>query len=114
MIDFVAGIAKIAYVMVMVGLEYGLGVVLKYKDFVPCEVVAPGIFSHGEYESFDAAVEAANQWLIDSNARMLKLETVVLPNIHSRWEEGSADASIGTSGDSPSQWHQFLRVWYQE
>ncbi len=87
---------------------------LKYKDFVPQQVSAPGILRVGEYESFDAAVEAANQWLAETpSIRLIKLETVVLPNIHSRWEEGSNDASIGTSGDSPSEWHQFLRCWYQ-
>ncbi len=87
---------------------------LKYKDFVPQEVSAPGFLRPGQYESFDAAIEAANQWLSESRVRLIILETVVLPNIHSRWEEGSSDASIGTSGDSPSHWHQFLRCWYQE
>ena len=24
------------------------------------------------------------------------------------------DASLGTSGESPSHWHQFVRIWYQE
>ena len=87
---------------------------LQYKDFVPKEIVSSGFFKAGEYESFDDAVAAANQWLVESRVRLIKLETVVLPNIHSRWEEGSSDAAIRTSGDSPSQWHQFLRLWYQE
>ena len=88
---------------------------LHYKDFVPREISASGFLKAGEYESFDHAVEAANQWLADTKGvRLIKLETVVLPNIHSRWEEGSGDASIRTSGDSPSQWHQFLRLWYQD
>ncbi len=87
---------------------------LRYKDFVPKEISASGFLRAGEYESFDDAVHAANQWLSHSNIRLIKIETVVLPNIHSRWEEGSGDASIRTSGDSPSQWHQFLRCWYQE
>ena len=87
---------------------------LRYKDFVPCQTQAPGWLKPGEFESFDAAVEAANQWLSESNVRLIQMETVVLPNIHSRWEEGSTDASIGTSGDSPSFWHQFLRCWYQD
>jgi len=38
----------------------------------------------------------------------------VLPNIFSRYEEGSRDTSLGTSGESPSFWHQFIRVWYEE
>ncbi len=87
---------------------------LKYKDFVPKEIAASGFLKAGEYEGFDDAVAAANQWLLTDNIRLLKIETVVLPNIHSRWEEGSTDAAIRTSGDSPSQWHQFLRCWYHD
>ena len=86
---------------------------LKYKDFVPRQLKAPGVFDHGEHESFDHAVEAANQWLMDNSLQLISLETVVLPNIWSRWEEGSSDASIGT-GEAPSRWHQFLRCWYRE
>lgn len=87
---------------------------LHYKDFVPKEISASGFLRAGEYESFDDAVAAANEWLAESRVKLIKIETVVLPNIHSRWEEGSSDASIRTSGDLPSQWHQFLRCWYSE
>ncbi len=86
---------------------------LKYKDFVPEQIKAPGLFDHGEHESFDHAVQACNQWLAQHPVTLVNLETVVLPNIWSRWEEGSTDASLGT-GDSPSRWHQFLRCWYTE
>ena len=87
---------------------------LKYKDFVPKQIVAPGILNPGDHESFDQAVAAANQWIVENDIKIMAMETVVLPNIWSRWEEGSADASIGTSGDTPSRWHQFLRCWYRE
>ncbi len=87
---------------------------LRYKDFVPKQIAAPGIFDGGEHESFDAAVAAANEWLTQSHVTLISIETVVLPNIWSKWEEGSHDASIGTSGDSPSRWHQFLRCWYRD
>ena len=87
---------------------------LKYKDFVPKEISAPGILKPGEHESFDAAVEACNKWLTENSVKIIGLETVVLPNIWSRWEEGSADASLGTSGEGPSRWHQFLRCWYRD
>lgn len=87
---------------------------LKYRDFVPRQIEAPGFLKAGQHESFDDAVAAANQWLTENEVMLVKLETVVLPNIWSRWEEGSTDASIGTSGDNPSHWHQFLRIWYQE
>lgn len=87
---------------------------LKYVDFVPRQLKAPGIVAQGIYESFDDAVAAANQWIADHPVQLIHFETVVLPNIWNRWEEGSADASISTSGDSPARWHQFLRCWYQE
>lgn len=87
---------------------------LRYKDFVPKQIKAPGLFKDGDHETFDDAVKAANRWLADTKVKLISLETVVLPNIWSRWEEGSTDASIGTSGDTPSRWHQFLRCWYQD
>ncbi len=87
---------------------------IQYKDFVPKEIEAPGFLKPGEHESFDAAVIAANQWLAENKIKVLSMETVVLPNIWSRWEDGSADASIATSGDSYSRWHQFLRCWYHD
>ena len=84
-----------------------------FKDFVPRMLAEPGLFKAGEYESFAAAVEAANRWIKEYDIKVLNVETVVLPNIWSRWEEGSKDVSLGTSGDSPSRWHQFVRCWYQ-
>lgn len=87
---------------------------LRYRDFVPRVIDAGGLFREGVYESFDEAVAAANEWLATGSVRLLKIETVVLPNIHSRWEKGANDSAIHTSGDSPSIWHQFLRVWYQD
>ena len=85
---------------------------LKYIDFVPKQLEAPGWFKEGLHESFDHAVGEANQWLADNKVTVINIETVVLPNIWSRWEDGSTDASLGTSGDNPSRWHQFRRVWY--
>jgi hypothetical protein len=85
---------------------------LRYIDFVPVEKAAPGFFDPGDHESFDDAVLAANNWLATHEVRLVNLETVVLPNIWSRWEHGSNDASLGTSGDTPSRWHQFVRCWY--
>ena len=87
---------------------------LKYIDFVPQRVKAPGLFVEGSYQSFDEAVEAANQWLNEHPVRCVQIETVVLPNLWNDWEEGTKDGSISTSGDSPSRWHQFLRIWYRE
>jgi hypothetical protein len=86
---------------------------LQLKDFVPRQIAAPGFLKPGEYESFDDALAAANRWLEDSGVELVSVETVVLPNIWSRWEEGPADVALATSGESPSRWHQFIRCWYR-
>lgn len=87
---------------------------LKYRDFVPQQLAPPGIFRPGEYENFDEAVAAVNHWMGSSGIKLLSIETVVLPNIWSRYEQGTSDASLGTSGEDPSHWHQFIRCWYLE
>lgn len=87
---------------------------LSFKDFVPQEVAAGGFLKVAEYESFDAALAAANDWIHENNIQVINIETVVLPNIWSRFEEGSTDTSLGTRGDFPSHWHQFIRVWFHE
>ena len=86
---------------------------LQFQDFVPRMLAAPAFFRDGEYESFDAAVAAANRWIAENDIRVVNVETVVLPNIWKPYEEGSTDTSLGTSGESPSHWHQFVRVWHR-
>ena len=83
---------------------------LRYRDFVPKQVEA-GLFAGGEYESFDEALERANRWIDDAAIQVKNMETVVLPNIWGRWEEGSSDTSLGVG--SLSSWNQFIRVWYE-
>jgi hypothetical protein len=86
---------------------------IEFRDFVPRVVAEGSLFKAAEYESLTVAVGAANAWIHENQIRVINVETVVLPNIWSRWEEGSTDTSLGTSGDSPSHWHQFVRVWYR-
>ena len=86
---------------------------LQYKDFVPKIVKPAGFLSPAEHESFDAALADANRWINENGIRVLHIETVVLPNIWSKFEEGPRDTSLGTSGESPSFWHQFIRVWHE-
>ena len=85
---------------------------LQFKDFVPKQINPPGIFSPGEYEDIEDAMRAANEWLAESHAKLINVETVVLPNIWSRYEQGTTDPSLGISGEDPSHWHQFIRCWY--
>jgi hypothetical protein len=86
---------------------------IAFEDFVPRQLSQPGLFREAEHESFDEALAAANVWIHDNQIKVINIETVVLPNIWTRWEEGSKDTSLGTSGESPSHWHQFVRVWYR-
>jgi hypothetical protein len=86
---------------------------IQFRDFVPRMLSAPAFFKMGEYETFAEAVAAANQWIDQQCIEVINIETVVLPNIWSRFEEGSTDGSLGISGDSPSFWHQIVRVWYR-
>ncbi|MCH5377145.1 MAG: hypothetical protein JJ992_24545 [Planctomycetes bacterium] len=85
---------------------------LQFQDFVPKMTSAPGFLKSAEYESFEEAVAAANRWLYEHPVRIIHVETDDLPNIWSRYEEGSTDTELGTSGESPSHWHQFVRIWY--
>jgi hypothetical protein len=86
---------------------------LRYYDFVPKQIKAEGFLSPAEYATFDAALAEANNWIKENNIRVVNIETVVLPNIWTRFEAGSSDSALGISGDSPSHWHQVLRVWYE-
>lgn len=85
---------------------------LKFRDFVPRQVQAPGFLTAGEYDSFELAASSAANWIQNKSIKLYQIETVVLPNMHSNQEEGSRDPSLRTSGEMSSTWHQFLRVWY--
>ena len=47
---------------------------LKYKDFVPQEIEAPGFFKEGKHESFDHAIEAANDWLVSDEVSVISIK----------------------------------------
>ncbi|MFT7639970.1 MAG: hypothetical protein ACI9G1_001708 [Pirellulaceae bacterium] len=87
--------------------------IICFKDFLPQMTEAPRLFKVAEYEPFELAVMTANEWIEEHSIDIVNMETVVLPNVWSRFEEGTTDPSLGTSGDSPSHWHQFVRVWYR-
>ena len=85
---------------------------IRYQDFVPQMTKPAAFLSPAEHESFEASLREANLWIKANEIRVMNVETVVLPNIWSRYEEGPGDPALGTSGESPSFWHQFVRVWY--
>ena len=88
---------------------------IRYRDFAPHRIRG-GLLHADKYEHIDAAVAAANAWLAESHIEPVTMETVVLPNIWSSNEEGTADGSVETteSMTSVNAWYQFLRVWYRE
>ena len=91
---------------------------LTFKDFVPRQLKAPRLgFSaaalEGEYETLDAALSAANEWRAQQQVTVVNVETVVLPNLWSSWEEGSKDPVLGSPSGAPL-WHQFIRIWYED
>ena len=86
---------------------------IRYHDFIPQRTAQPGFLKPAEYEPLDVALADANEWIKENDVRVLNVETVVLPNIWSRFEEGTHDPALATSGESPSYWYQVIRVWYE-
>ena len=84
------------------------------KDFVP-EKKKGGMFKSGSVQHFDEVVASMNKWIAENPTHsIVSVETVVLPNIHDKEEEGSEDTELWTGGESSSQWYQLIRVWYRE
>src|SRR5687767_15063198 len=82
-------------------------------DFAPRMVRPAALFRLAEDEALQHAVAVANQWVRQYGVEVLNVETVVLPNIHGRGEEGSTDPQLTTLGEFRSEWYQVVRVWYQ-
>jgi hypothetical protein len=87
---------------------------IAYRDFAPRQIrrgFLTDALTGAQYETFDAALAAANAWIAQEAVTVLQLETVVLPNLWAAGEEGPADAALTTYASI--SWHQFLRVWYR-
>ena len=82
---------------------------IRFKDF-EAKILSSGWFTR-ELEPLDAVLRDLNEWVEGENVEVLNIETVVLPNLYS--EEGTTDVDVQTSGDYPSSWNQFFRVWYR-
>jgi len=85
---------------------------LRHQDFVPRMLTPQALFQPATFEPFEEALTEANLWIKENQIHVVNVETVVLPNIWNRWEEGTKDPALGT-GESPVHWHQFIRVWYR-
>lgn len=87
---------------------------LLVKDFVP-EKSKGSLFKSGKIQSFEEVLEAANEWISNNpGLKILNVETVLLPNIHEKDEEGSQDTELWTGRETSSHWYQLLRIWYQQ
>jgi hypothetical protein len=90
--------------------------VIGYRDFAPRQLAPPRRFDSGAFESFDQAVQAANDWISAERIEVVNVETVVLP-LYSR----AASPEAGTVAPCVfvqigSYWFaclQFIRVWYR-
>ena len=52
---------------------------LKYRDFVPKQIEAPGFLTPGVHESFEAAVVAANDWLATEELSLIHISEPTRP-----------------------------------
>ncbi len=82
---------------------------IRFKDFAP-QITKQGFFKK-EFQSFDEAVSAVNDWVSRHQVDVINIETVVLPEMWS--EEGTTDTNLTTSGDMMNSWYQFIRLWYK-
>ena len=69
-----------------------------FEDFVPRPTEAAGFLTAAKYESLRQTLDEANAWIEEHSVDVAHIETVVLPNIHAPYEEGSEDVSLHTSG----------------
>jgi len=86
---------------------------LAYRDFAP-KRLRKRMIGADEYEDLNESVAAAAHWIRHQGVDVVNVETVALPNIWRKDEEGTADGSLrgGGNEDYLTQWHQFVRVWY--
>ena len=85
---------------------------LAFKDFYPKIEEKGNFFKRDKWQSLEAALEDANAWLAESKVSVLNVETVVLPNMWSDYEEGPQDAHL--TSYQQSNWYQLIRVWYTQ
>lgn len=84
-----------------------------FQDFEPKEMPPSGFLRLAEYQSLDETSGAANRWINEHDVHVVNIETVVLPSMRSRYEEGTTDAEPRDSGEFHTPWHQLGRAWYR-
>lgn len=90
---------------------------IAYRDFAPRMLEEAGWRKGATYETFDDVLAAANSWIVGESVKVVTVETVVLPNIHSAEGLATKVAELQTFGGhsvAGSSWYQFVRVWYEK
>ncbi|MBT3376446.1 MAG: hypothetical protein HN742_41775 [Lentisphaerae bacterium] len=82
---------------------------IAFRDFAP-QTTKRG-FLKTEFQTFEEALSAANEWIAENQIDVVTIETVVLPEIWS--EDGTTDTELTTSGEMMRSWYQFIRIWYR-
>lgn len=91
----------------------GRAMLIACRDFAPKMTQPPGLMHRAVFESLQSAIDEANFWINAHGIDVVNVETVVLPNTWSKFEEGTSDPDLAQLGDMPTHWHQFVRVWYR-
>jgi hypothetical protein len=84
---------------------------IRFEDFAP-KLLKSGFFGR-EFESFADALAGANSWIDQNDIDVVNIETVVLPQIWGKGEDGTTDVDLRVGGETSCTWHQFIRVWYK-
>ena len=89
---------------------------IKAKDFGPEILEKSPWFSskQDKVDDFNTLLAKANIWIEKSEVNVMNIETVVLPNMLSQYEEGSRDTDLRTSAADVDDWYQVIRVWYRD
>lgn len=84
---------------------------IQFIDFVPD--IKKNFLVANDIESLESTMRRMNEWIRRNESyEIINIETVVLPNMHGRSEEGSEDPELYFTEYRPA-WYQFLRVWYR-
>ena len=82
-----------------------------FADFVPAKIREGGFFNQDDFAPIQQAVDRANPWVADNDVQVFNVETVALPNMLARGEQGPQDAMRNVSDDFAHQVYQFVRPW---
>ncbi|MBX3438238.1 MAG: hypothetical protein KF861_12155 [Planctomycetaceae bacterium] len=77
------------------------------KDFIPRALTVHWLKGI-QTDSFDSAIEAANEWIVRESIDVLNVETIVLPIGMDN------DTEVPTVGSLAVANRQFIRVWYRK